>query len=647
VASHIKEHEESDKKRFARRDISHALAVVKLLLSVMLREKPALILIFVFRMLAIAAQPVLPMLIQAPLIDELLKGASMDIRRVYTLGIIFLLVSASPWIIMNVMNQVKEYYKDWFNLYFERLLSEKCMNIEFHLTEDPEALSLPAKAREGIYMTDGVVGILNQAEQLCANFLIVISIMVIVITGTPLLLVVQLISLAVVFFINSKINRIEAESRMMQAKINRGFGYFFWQIADYVHAKDIRLYSAKDMMFGKCRKYIDDVCDIWNDKFRKKVPYKFASASANAVRDGICYLYIASLAFRKIITPGGFTMYISSTAAFMGAVLNSSWVIQDILTKCAYAYTFIEFMELPSADSKGGKVIADGNPSNAVLDYAVSDYAVLNYAVSDYAVSDYAVSYRAVADGIAPTIEFKNVSFKYPRADDYSLKNVNITIPPGQRLAVVGQNGAGKTTFIKLLCRLYDVTEGEILLDGVNINEYSEVEYRKLISVVFQDFATFAFSLKENVAFDAEVSDNEIFDALEKSGISRPDAEKIGINTPIAKSFDENSVDLSGGQKQKCALARALFRNSPVVILDEPTAALDPLAEYEIYKNFNNLVENKNALYISHRLSSCKFCDVIAVFSNKTITEYGPHDTLLKNNALYAEMWTAQAQYYV
>jgi ATP-binding cassette subfamily C protein len=607
MSSHIKKNEDSDKKRFARRDVSHAFAVVKLLLSVMLREKPALVLIFIVRMLAIAAQPVLPMIIQAPLIDELLKGSSMDIKRVYTLGIIFLLVSASPWIIMNVMNQVKDYYKDWFNLYFERRLSEKCMNIEFHLTEDPEALSLPAKAREGIYMTDGVIGILSQAEQLCANFLIIISIMVIVITGTPLLLVVQLISLIVVFFINSKINRIEAESRMMQAKINRGFGYFFWQIADYVHAKDIRLYGAKDMMFGKCNKYIDDVCDIWNTKFRKKVPFNFASASANAVRDGICYLYIASLAFRKIITPGGFTMYISSTAAFMSAVLNSSWVIQDILTKCAYAYAYIEFMELPSADKKEGK---------------------------------------AVAIGSAPTIEFKNVSFKYPRAVDYSLKNVNITIPPGQRLAVVGQNGAGKTTFIKLLCRLYEVTEGEILLNGVNINDFSEVEYRKLISVVFQDFATFAFSLKENVAFDAEVPDGEIFDTLEKSGMVRTEAEKIGLTTPIAKSFVEDAIDLSGGQKQKCALARALFRNSPVVILDEPTAALDPLAEYEIYKNFSNYVENKNALYISHRLSSCKFCDVIAVFSNKTITEYGPHDSLLKNNNLYKTMWEAQAQYY-
>ncbi|MDR0986760.1 MAG: ABC transporter ATP-binding protein/permease [Ruminococcus sp.] len=608
MASHLKKREESDKKRFAMRDIKHSFKAVKMLFSVMLKEKPALIIVYIIRMIALAAQPVAPMLVQAPLLDELLKGGNMDVNRVYTLGIIFLLVSATPWLIMNITNQIKDYYSDWFNLYFERSLSEKCMNIEFHLTEDPEALSLPTKAREGINMTGGVIGVLNQVEQLAANFIVIVSIMVIVITGTPLLLVIQVISLVIMFIIYSKINRIEAESRMMAAKINRGFSYFFWQIADYVHAKDIRLFGAKDMMYGKCGKYIDDVCDIWNEKRRKKVPLNFAMNSVDAVRDGICYLYIGILAFRKTITPGAFTMYITATASFMSAVFSSAWVIQDILTKCAYAYAYIEFMALPSADNKDGK---------------------------------------AVIPSKTPQIEFKNVSFKYPRAEEYSLKNVNIIIPAGQRLSIVGQNGAGKTTFIKLLCRLYDVTEGEILIDGVNINEFSETEYRKLISVVFQDFATFAFSLKENVAFSSDVPDDSVYEALEKSGLSRTDAEKIGLNTPIAKSFEEEAVDISGGQKQKCALARAIYRNSPVVILDEPTAALDPIAEYEIYRNFNSLVENKNALYISHRLSSCKFCDVIAVFSDKTISEYGKHEDLLKKNALYSEMWKAQAQYYV
>ncbi|MDR0974359.1 MAG: ABC transporter ATP-binding protein/permease [Ruminococcus sp.] len=607
MASHINKHEDSDKKRFAMRDISHSFTVVKLLFSVMIKEKPALVLIFIVKMSALAAQPVLPMLIQAPLIDELLKGSAMDVQSVYTLGIIFLLVSATPWIVMNVLNQVKEYYKDWFNLYFERRLSEKCMNIDFHLTEDPETLSLPAKALEGINMTGGVIGILSQVEQLCANFIIIVSIMIIVITGTPLLLVVQLISLILLFVINNKINRIEADSRMMQAKINRGFSYFFWQITDYIHAKDIRLYGAKDMMYSKCGKYIDDVCEIWNEKFHKKIPFNFAVNSANAVSDGICYLYIGTLAFRKIITPGGFTLYLSTTASFMNAVLSSARVIQDILTKCAYAYSYIEFMELPSAsENKGSEVIPD----------------------------------------TAPTIEFKNVSFKYPRSDSYALKNVNITIPPGQRLSIVGQNGAGKTTFIKLLCRLYKVTEGEILLNGININNYSDTDYRKLIAVVFQDFSTFAFSLKENIAFSNDVHDDDIYSALEKSGMSRSEAEKISLSTPIAKSFDENAIDISGGQKQKCALARAVFKNSPLIILDEPTAALDPIAEYEIYKNFNSLINNKIALYISHRLSSCKFCDVIAVFSQNTISEYGSHSALLKNNSTYAKMWSAQAKYY-
>ncbi|MDE6420792.1 MAG: ABC transporter ATP-binding protein/permease, partial [Lachnospiraceae bacterium] len=221
----------------------------------------------------------------------------------------------------------------------------------------------------------------------------------------------------------------------------------------------------------------------------------------------------------------------------------------------------------------------------------------------------------------------------------------------GEHLSVVGLNGAGKTTFVKLLCRLYDPTEGEILLDNVNIKEYDYEQYMNLFSPVFQDFKLFAFSIRDNILMGEEEKDhtNEALHALfEQVGFSDKLASlEHGMDTMLFKSFDKEGIEASGGEQQKLAIARALYKHAPVVILDEPTAALDPIAEYEIYRQFHSLVGGKTAIYISHRLSSCRFCDHIAVFSDGHVAEYGTHDTLVgKENGIYAEMFAAQAQYY-
>ncbi|MBQ7428745.1 MAG: ABC transporter ATP-binding protein [Butyrivibrio sp.] len=245
-------------------------------------------------------------------------------------------------------------------------------------------------------------------------------------------------------------------------------------------------------------------------------------------------------------------------------------------------------------------------------------------------------------------IEFRHVSFAYPKTDRKILDDISIKIRPGEHLSIVGLNGAGKTTFIKLLCRLYDPTEGEILVDGVNIKEYDYKEYMQQIAPVFQDFKLFAFSMGENIAFDkagnAKISKYTDLVGL-KDLLGKLDN---GFNTNIFKYFDEKGIEPSGGEQQKIAISRALFKDSPIVILDEPTAALDPLAEYEVYKEFHTLVGGKTAVYISHRLSSCKFCDKIAVFSEGHIAEYGTHDELINvPSGIYAEMFEAQAKYYV
>ncbi|MDE6615738.1 MAG: ABC transporter ATP-binding protein/permease [Lachnospiraceae bacterium] len=245
-------------------------------------------------------------------------------------------------------------------------------------------------------------------------------------------------------------------------------------------------------------------------------------------------------------------------------------------------------------------------------------------------------------------IEFKNVTFCYPGSNEPALKDFSMKLKIGEKLAVVGMNGSGKTTMIKLLCRLYDPDKGEILLNGVDIRKFKTDEYRQLFSVVFQDYTLFPFQLAQNVATDTEYNSELVKKCLVDAGFGeRINNGGMGMETYLYKDYDDNGIEISGGEAQKIAIARAMYKNSPFVLLDEPTAALDPLAEYEIYTNFDKIIGTKTAIYISHRLSSCQFCEKIAVFHKGSLVQYGSHKELLEDTkGKYYEMWNAQAQYY-
>lgn len=245
-------------------------------------------------------------------------------------------------------------------------------------------------------------------------------------------------------------------------------------------------------------------------------------------------------------------------------------------------------------------------------------------------------------------VEFKNVTFCYPGSNEPALKDFSMKLKIGEKLAVVGMNGSGKTTMIKLLCRLYDPDKGEILLNGVDIRKFKTDEYRQLFSVVFQDYTLFPFQLAQNVATDTEYNTELVKKCLVDSGFGeRINNGGMEMETYLYKDFDDTGIEISGGEAQKIAIARAMYKNSPFVLLDEPTAALDPLAEYEIYTNFDKIIGTKTAIYISHRLSSCQFCEKIAVFHKGSLVQYGSHKELLEDkNGKYYEMWNAQAQYY-
>ncbi len=244
-------------------------------------------------------------------------------------------------------------------------------------------------------------------------------------------------------------------------------------------------------------------------------------------------------------------------------------------------------------------------------------------------------------------IEFRDVSFQYPGTDTWALRHVSMKFKVGGRLAVVGENGSGKTTFIKLLCRLYDPTEGEILLNGIDIRKYRYDDYLALFSVVFQDFRLLAQPLGANVAAAEEYDRERAARCLEKAGFGARLSElPKGLDTCLYRDFEDDGVEISGGEAQKIALARVLYQDAPFIVLDEPTAALDPEAEAEVYTKFNDIVEDKTAIYISHRLSSCRFCDEIAVFDHGRVVQQGTHDTLVENPGKYQALWEAQAQYY-
>jgi ATP-binding cassette subfamily B protein len=250
------------------------------------------------------------------------------------------------------------------------------------------------------------------------------------------------------------------------------------------------------------------------------------------------------------------------------------------------------------------------------------------------------------ADNIS--IEFDDVSFKYPGADTYALQNVSLRFKPGMRLAVVGMNGSGKTTMVKLLCRLYRPSGGAIRLNGEDIGNYDYSGYLRLFNVVFQDFKLFSLSVGANVAVSEDYDGEKAKNALSAAGFGEKlDSLEKGLATMLGKDCDKGGTELSGGEEQKVAIARAICRDSPFVVFDEPTAALDPISEYEVYTKLNEIVGGKTAVFISHRLSSCRFCDDVAVFHEGRIIQYGGHEELLADAAgKYYELWNAQARHY-
>ena len=334
-------------------------------------------------------------------------------------------------------------------------------------------------------------------------------------------------------------------------------------------------------------------------------------ACITTLTTGFVYIFTCLKALGGAFDIGSITQYVGAATALAANVYGLLEVMGGMKTNTPYLEKTFEFLDIPNAMYQGSLT----TEKRADRQYEV---------------------------------EFKNVSFKYPGSQNWALKNVSMKFKVGKRLAIVGENGSGKTTFIKLLCRLYDPQEGQILLNGIDIRKYNYRDYMDVFSIVFQDFQLISQPLGANVAGSSTYDEAKVRKALIDAGFGdRLETMPDGLNTQLYKDFTENGVEVSGGEAQKIAIARALYKDAPFIILDEPTAALDPIAEAEIYSKFNDISGDKTAIYISHRLSSCKFCDEIAVFHNGAVIQQGSHDALLADpDGKYYELWYAQAKYY-
>lgn len=579
------------------------------------KVRPSLFVLYIIDMIMKFASTSLGLLMPKFILDEIVLIVKEGTDKHLNLVILYVIMHLGISGLMNLVNAYTLNIKSWMqvelDLELEVRLTSKSVSMSYEYTEDPKFLDKLQAARDGIsWYSGGVVGMLNQYYNLISNIVVCLGVNILLIFTCPVLILIQAAGIAIEAYFNYRINRIELEAFSKLSKANRLFGYFFWDLSRPEHGKDIRLYESKKMMADKADEFVDGMCNIWSGTSKRTRRNQYGSNFFNTLKSVGSYLYVGVKALMGLYTIGNIQMLISACNQVYESVKTVAFSIQEIVKKGNYFNKYLDFLEIESDMKFGDKLL----------------------------------------EGRNHTIEFKHVYFKYPRSEEYVLKDINITLNQGEHLSVVGLNGAGKTTFIKLLCRLYDVTEGEILLDGCNINLYSESEYRKLISVIFQDFQILAFSLRENIALTEikNTDENRIVEVLKRTGLYEDAMSlKCGLDTNLTKQYDRQGTQLSGGQSQKVAICRALYKDAGVVILDEPTAALDPVAEYEIYRQFEDLVGGKTAVYISHRLSSCQFCDKIAVFSEGTIKEYGTHAELVKlENGIYAEMFMEQAKYY-
>ena len=580
------------------------------------------------------ASPFINMILSAKIIDMILEGEEKaGIYRVVLILVGSMLVIS---LLKHFLEHALEIGRCLVSDRKRRDIGYKAMGLDYEILERNSTMELIAKADSNTDAVGGLGGYLQKTVHLMGAFLscivalVTMSGLLISSEGTGegifyeflhsnisyvILLLLVCISIAINSRCQEKQEKIQYESAQAQTLSGRIYWLFFNMISNYPLGKDIRIFKMQDVIEKNGAKARDEIEQVQKQAIRDSLMISIGGLFSQNIFIFAAYLFVGMKAVYGMISVGDVAMYSGAIIVLQAEVSNLFGIWIELKTHNTYLKSYTELMETPNEKYEGTL------PVEKRLD---NEYE----------------------------LEFCNVSFHYPNSDRLILKNISFKLTTGKKLAIVGANGAGKTTFIKLLCRLYDPTEGQILLNGIDIRKYDYDEYIRLFSIVFQDYKIFSFSVAENVAAGPEYDSERVVECLKEAGIyERISKMKHGIESRLLKDQqdnDEEGIEISGGEKQKIALARALYREAPLVILDEPTSALDPLAEQDIYQRFNEMVADKTAIFISHRMSSCRFCDEVVVFDEGEIVETGRHEELVADTCgVYHRMWEAQAQYYI
>lgn len=595
---------------------------------------PAYIPVTLFHMILRSVIPFAEIILGARIVDMLAAGAAFS--QIMTVALIL----AGTVLLLTLSADLLAYYRgvkyvqlsDTKNI----ALAYKAMEMDYDILEKNSTQELMAKAENN---SDAMGGLAEYAQSVMEAAGSVISIIGAFATMGSLFVISQVPGEGLLFsFFRSPLSavcllllmglgiyaggkcearksRIQYKADMANVDSSRIYWYFFNLIFQYPVGKDIRIYQMRHIIQNKGSHAMREIDSVKKEALRStlKVDFRFVALQHGFM---LCaYLFAGLKAILGIISIGGLTRYVGALLLLQGQISKLFSILIRLRTHNTYLGSFSEYLETPNEKYEGTL------PVEKRMD---QEYE----------------------------LEFRDVSFRYPSSGQMVLQHVSFRLRIGGKLAIVGANGAGKTTFIKLLCRLYDPTEGEILLNGINIKKYDYKEYIGLFSVVFQDYKIFSFSVAENVSASQNYDQERVIKSLKEAGLyERVKEMKDGIHTKLLKDQQEDGeegLEISGGERQKLALARALYRDAPVVILDEPTSALDPIAEQDIYQRFNKMVQDKTAIFISHRMSSCRFCDTVIVFDGGRIVQTGSHEQLLRDKeGIYSRMWETQAKYYV
>lgn len=576
------------------------------------KVSPAYVLLILLNGLIGGGKIILNMVLPMFLIDELTGGR--DVKKLILFGACIVANNVIMTFITDSLQKYRDVKDEWVQNVMVEKLGERIMNLEYSYLENTYYLDLKERAIFAVQNQSAIVAIITLIANTVQGVITLAGLMVILFTLGPVLMTAIAIGVALMILI------VKAASGTMVAlmnriiPINRIFGYYAGVAADKPAQKDLRLYHMDKLVTEKIRQSNETTCDEFDVANRKMGLANGANGVITEFISAFTYGYVGirtiSDMFGSRITLGSLTMYVSSAITFSSTIIQFGENLIGLWQNSQFLVPYQEFMALKE------ETIEDGG---------------------------------VPMDDIVETLEFRNVSFTYPKAEKPVLKNVSFAVKKGEKISIVGLNGAGKSTLVKLICRMYKADSGEILVNGRDIYDYDYLSYMNVISAVFQDYKLFNFTIEENISCrESGADENRVNYLIDEVGMrEKIDTLPEGIHSRFGKEYDEDGVELSGGQGQKIAIARALYKKASMVILDEPASALDPIAEAEIYEKFNSLVEDKTAIYISHRMSSSVFCDRILIIDGGTVSDFDTHENLMKKtDSLYYKLFTSQAENY-